>query len=297
MRNFLLVAWTAALFATAGPAHAVRIVAATNDLGAIARAVTGPGADIDVVARSDRDPHTFEVTPGVMRLTAKADFYLQAGLSLDLWSADVIRGSRNKDLVVIDCATAIQPIEVPVGRVDASQGDVHPEGNPHYWLDPLNGAKVARLLADQFGRADHAHATDYHARAEAFAAEIEKRLPAWKSALEGRSFVEYHRTWAYLAARFGVEIAGRVEPLPGIPPSAKHLAELAGTIRSRKVTILIRDVYHAPSPTEFLERETGIRTVVLGSSCDQPTPEAYLALFDRVAEALRGPGGRTPSTG
>lgn len=293
MRSLLSAAMAA--FVLVGPAEAetLRIVAATTDLGAIARAVA-PEAQIDVVARPDRDPHALEVSPGTMRLAAKADVYLEVGLSLDAWSADVVRGSRNRGLVVVNCAEAVEPMEVPVGRVDASQGDVHPEGNPHYWLDPLNGAKVARLLADRLGVVDGAHAADYASRAEAFAAEIERRMPAWRSQLERRRFIEYHRTWAYLAARFGVDITGRVEPLPGIPPSAKHLAELAGIVRDRKVTVVVRDVYHSPSPTEFLERETGARAVVLGSSCEEPTAESYFALFDRVAAVLgAADGGRS----
>jgi zinc/manganese transport system substrate-binding protein len=283
----------AALLATlaASPSHALRIVAATNDLGAIARAVAGSDAQIAVVARPDRDPHVYEVSPGTMRLATKADFYLEVGLALDLWSADVVRGSRNRNLVVVDCAKAIQPLEVPVGRVDRSQGDVHPDGNPHYWLDPRNGAAVAHLLADEFGRVDHEHAAEFKARAEAFAAEIDSRLPDWRSELGGRSFIEYHRTWVYFAAQFDVEIAGRVEPLPGIPPSAKHLAELSGTIRSRRIPVVVRDVYHAASPVEFLERETGIRSVVLASTCEEPTPNAYLALFDHAAEALAASDG------
>jgi zinc/manganese transport system substrate-binding protein len=287
-----LLSMVPAAFLLAAPAHAgaLRIVAATNDLAAIAHALA-PEAEIDVVARPDRDPHALEVSPGTMRLAARADVYLEVGLSLDPWSADVVRGSRNKDLVVVNCAEAVEPLEVPVGRVDASQGDVHPEGNPHYWLDPSNGAKVARFLAERLSRADGAHAADYAARADAFAAEVERRMPAWRSRLEGNQFVEYHRTWAYLAARFGMEIAGRVEPLPGIPPSAKHLAELSGMIRDRKVTVVVRDVYHSPSPTEFLERETGIHAVVLGSTCEQPTAESYFALFDRVAGILGVAGG------
>jgi ABC-type Zn uptake system ZnuABC Zn-binding protein ZnuA len=293
MRILLTAACAALTFTAAPPADALRIVAATNDLAAIAQAVA-PEAQIDVVARPDRDPHALEVSPGTMRLAAKADLYLELGLSLDLWSADIVRGSRNRGLAVVNCAEAIEPLEVPVGRVDASQGDVHPDGNPHYWLDPLNGAKVARLLAERFGRVDGAHAADYAARAETFAAEIDRRMPEWRSKLEGRTFVEYHRTWAYLAARFGLDIAGRVEPLPGIPPSAKHLAELSETIRSRKVTVVVRDVYHSPSPTEFLERETGIRAVILGSHCEQPTAESYFALVDRAAAVLGGAdGGRS----
>ncbi|GJM45220.1 MAG: adhesin [Gemmatimonadota bacterium] len=288
----IIIAWVA--FAAVAHADPLHVVCATNDLGAIARAVTGPEARIDVAARPDRDPHAFEVRPSTVRNAGKADIYLEVGLSLDLWSVDVVRGSRNRNLVVVTCADAIQPIEVPTGRVDASMGDVHSEGNPHYWLDPVNAISVARLLAERFAQVDPARVETYPANAEAFALRIEERLPVWRARLEGRSFIEFHRSWGYLAERFSMRIAGRVEPLPGIPPGARHLAALAELIREQQIPLVVRDVYHTASAVEFLARETGVRSAVLPTSCDEPTPEAFLAHFDRVADVLgmpiEGPG-------
>jgi zinc/manganese transport system substrate-binding protein len=172
--------------------------------------------------------------------------------------------------------------------VDASQGDVHPEGNPHYWLDPRNGAAVARWLAERFASLRPVHEDLYRANAESFAREIESRLPRWRERLEGARFVEYHRSWIYLSERFDLEIVGQVEPLPGIPPSARHLARLAETVRARGVRVVVRDTYHPASPVEFLERETDVTTAILPSSCDEPAPESYLAHFDRVADILGG---------
>jgi zinc/manganese transport system substrate-binding protein len=270
----------------AGAAEPLRIVAATTDLGAIARAVTGDDAVIEIVARPDRDLHSLEVRPSTMRLAAKADFYLEVGLMLDLWSADIVRGSRNRDLVVIDCSQAIAPLEVPQGKVDASMGDVHPQGNPHWWLDPANGAKVAHLLADRFAAARPDRADTFRKNAATFAADLAARTPAWKSRMQGRAFMEFHRTWSYFVAAFGARIEGRVEPLPGIPPSARHLADLANLIRTKRVPVVIRDVYHPNGPLEFLARETGVRTAVLAAACDEPTPASYIARFDQAVSVL-----------
>jgi ABC-type Zn uptake system ZnuABC Zn-binding protein ZnuA len=221
-----------------------------------------------------------------MRKAASADVYLEVGLSLDLWSYDIVRGSRNRNLRVLRCSDAIAPLEVPAGPVDASMGDVHPEGNPHYWLDPLNGVAVARYLATEFAAADPAHAEEYRAGAERFAAEVQRRLPGWDDRLRGVAFVEYHKMWIYLAHRFGMEIIGQVEPLPGIPPSARDLADLAATLRARGAVPVVREVYHSESAVDFLTRESGARPVVLAASCGHPTPESYLATFDHAAEAL-----------
>jgi zinc/manganese transport system substrate-binding protein len=267
-------------------ARELRVVAATTDLGAIARAVAGEEARVEVVARPDRDLHSLEVRPSTLRLASRADVYLEVGMSLDLWSDDVVRGSRNREIRVVDCSRAIEPLEVPTGRVDASQGDVHPEGNPHYWLDPLNVAAVGRLVATELSVVDPEGAEGYAARAEELAREIDRRLPAWADRLRGRVFLEHHATWVYLAERFDMTIAGRIEPLPGIPPTARHLSELAAVIRERKVPLVVRDTYHSDSAPEFLARETGVRTWVLPASCDEPTPESLFAHFDRIAEVL-----------
>ena len=277
---------------TAAADASLDVLAATNDLAAIARAVGGDLIDLEVVARPDRDLHALEVRPSTMRKAASADVYLEVGLSLDLWSYDIVRGSRNRNLRVLRCSDAVAPLEVPEGSVDASMGDVHPDGNPHYWLDPLNGVEVARYLAREFTAADPAHAEEYDAGADRFAAEVERRLPGWDEQLRGAAFVEYHKTWVYLAARFDMEIVGQVEPLPGIPPSARDLAELAAAIRARGELPVVREVYHSESALSFLTRESGARPVVLAASCGHPTPESYLDTFDHAAEAL----GHAPRT-
>ncbi len=273
-------------FVWIGPAAALRVVAATNDLGAIAQAVGGEFIKVDIIARPDRDPHTLEVRPSALRKTARADLYLSVGLSLDLWSTDIVRGSRNRDLVVVDCSDVITPLGVPAGAVDASMGDVHPEGNPHYWLDPQNGQLIAEHLATRFGSLDLEHSANYQENAKNFATEIETRLPEWDQKLRGRVFIEFHDSWIYLAKRFGVTIAGRVEPLPGIPTTARHLAGLTQLIVNDKVPIVVRDSFHDESPLDFLHRETGVEALVLASSCHEPTPESYLRHFDRIADVL-----------
>ena len=270
-----------------GVVHAeLRIVAATNDLAAIAKAVGGALVSVDVVARPDRDPHTVAVRPSTMRKTASAALYLAVGLDLDQWSAEIVSGSRNRDLRVIDCSQAVSAAEVPQGKVDASMGDIHPRGNPHYWLDPENGIAVAQLLAKEFATTQPQDTQTFQNNAVVFAADIQSRLPGWRSRLENVSFVEYHRSWVYLAARFSMHIVGQVEPLPGIPPTAKHLTQLAGTIQQTGAQVVVRDPFHSDSPLEFLQRETGIRSVVLPTMCDEPTADSYLQHFDQIAAAL-----------
>ncbi len=271
-----------------GAARELRVVAATNDLGAIAEAVGSAHLTIDVVARPDRDPHALAVRPSTLRKTRRADCYLAVGMSLDAWSADIVRGSRNRHVRLIDCSEPIDPLEVPEAPVTPAMGDVHPEGNPHYWLDPVNGQRLAHFLAAEFGALDPEHAPDFQANAQSFADTLESRLAEWRRALAGRAIVEYHRSWIYLAERFDVQIVGQVEPLPGIPPTARQLAGLAEVIATERAAIVVREPYHPKAPVEFLERETGIQAAVLRSSCAEPTAAAYIAHFDEIALVLGG---------
>lgn len=280
-----------AIFAPRAGAGTLRVVAATTDLGAIAEAVGGDRVHIDVVARPDRNPHAVQVRPSAMRDAARADVYLEVGLSLDLWSRGIVSGSRNRDLVVVDCSSVIRPLDVPTGAVSKRMGDVHPEGNPHYWVDPLNAVAVAEMLAERFATLDGAGAEAYRQGARAFAERVEARLDGWRAALANVTLVEYHTSWRYLAERFGVRIAGSVEPLPGIPPSARHLAELTETIEREGVSVVVREPYHPSDPVELLTRETGVRGIVLASSCPEPTADSYL---DHMEEVVRRLGGGPP---
>jgi len=278
----------------AGPSAAaakVRVVASTTDLASIAAAVGASEVEVAVIARPNADPHRVEVLPSYMVRVARAQLYLKVGLSLDQWADQIVDGSRNDKLVVLDCSQHVEPLEKPTTRVDARQGDVHPNGNPHYWLDPHNGGVVARDVAEALGGLDPAHAADYRARAEAFAGECEARRTAAAArigALAVRSLLTYHASWVYFAQAAGLEVAGHVEPVPGIPPTGGHLQELVDLIKQRHLNVLLQEPYYSDDAPSFLARETGIRVVKISPSCDDATAGSYLAHFQALVDAVAG---------
>jgi zinc/manganese transport system substrate-binding protein len=170
-------------------------------------------------------------------------------------------------------------------------GDVHPFGNPHYWLDPRNGGVVAANVAEGLAAVDPPHAADYRSRAEAFA---KKCTAAWESARKDadgiavKRILTYHRSWPYFAAAFGLEVAGTVEPVPGIPPTGKHLAELVGIVKSEKIALLLEEPYFSDDPGQFLAREAGVRVVKAAPSCDAPTAGSYLTHLADIVRQLAG---------
>ena len=280
----------AALFP--GGAHAkLNVAASTTDLASIAASIGGEQVDVFAIARPTSDPHRIEALPSYMVKVSRAKVYLKVGLGLDQWAQAIVDGSRNASVQIVDCSQNVRVLEKPTGKVDASMGDVHPDGNPHYWLDPRNGAVVAGTIAEALAKADPANAARYRTRAEEFAKEAqatwERNAEAAKK-LASHEVFTYHRSWSYFADAFGLDVVNTVEPVPGIPPTAKHLAELVGQAKARKVSVLIQEPYFASDGGKFLNREAGVRQIIEAASCDAPTAGSYLQHFDALPAALAG---------
>ena len=287
------VAFTAVLGLATGPGAAaakLRVAASITDLASIASSVGGDQVEVFAIARPNTDVHRVEVLPSYMVRVAKADLYLKVGLGLDQWADGIIDGSRNAKLQVLDCGRGITPLEKPT-QVNASMGDVHPLGNPHYWLDPRNGAIVAQEIAGALGRLDPAHADAYAARAETFAKEAaacRTRGQQMLANLPARTLFTYHASWVYFTHAFGLDIVGTAEPVPGIPPTAKHLAALVRIAKERKVPLLLQETYFSDDAGKFLARQTGLRMVKVAPSCESPQAGSYLAHIEQVARLLSG---------
>jgi zinc/manganese transport system substrate-binding protein len=272
------------VLACAIPAPAkIRVAASLPDLASIAAAVGGEEVEVFSIAKSTANPHFVEVLPSHMIRVAKARLYVKAGLGLDPWADAILDGARNNGIVVVDASAGVRVLEKPAGRVDASMGDVHQQGNPHYWLDPANGIRIAENVGEALKRADPAHAALYDANVEKFRTASEARVRGWKERmlpLKGRAIVTYHSSWVYFAEAFGLRVVGQVEPFPGIPPTARHLRGLMGTIRSERARLLIQEPYYPGKDPDFLARQTGIRVFRFTPSCAGTGPGDYWKHFD-----------------
>jgi zinc/manganese transport system substrate-binding protein len=286
------VAALAAALLLPGAAHAkLRVAASTTDLASIANTVGGEQVEVFAIARPGSDPHRVEALPSYMVKVSHAQLYLKVGLGLDQWAQSILDGSRNDRVKTVDCSAGVNVLEKPTGKVDASMGDVHPDGNPHYWLDPRNGAVVANNIATALAGADPANAAQYHARAEQFAKEADvvwQKSRAAIAAMPSRTLVTYHRSWVYFATAFGLEVVNTVEPVPGIPPTARHLAEVESDIRARKVGVLLQEPYFSADAGKLLTRDTGIKVITTSGACDTEAAGSYLAHIAAVVAAMTG---------
>jgi zinc/manganese transport system substrate-binding protein len=284
--NAVLLLSTLAFSLVAAP---IRIVAALPDLGSIASYIGGDKVEVSAIAKANSNPHSIEVFPSYIAKVSGASVYLKCGLGLDQWSDAIIDGSRNNKVIVVDCSNGVSVLEKPTGKVDASLGDVHPFGNPHYWLNPENSIVIAQNISSELQKADPANATFYSGRFEQFKKECLDKTAAWKEklkSLNGAKIITYHSSWAYFADAFGFSIVAKVEPFPGIPPTGNHLAELVDIIKKEKAAFVLQEPYFSDDAPRFLNRQTGVKVFKCAPSCSDVTSSSYFDHFEGIINQL-----------
>jgi zinc/manganese transport system substrate-binding protein len=291
----IVIGLLSCVFVAFYPVHAtIRIVASLPDLGSIASYIGGDKVEVTSIAQANANPHSVEVFPSYMAKAARASLFFKCGLALDQWADAIIDGSRNNNLTVIDCSTGIDVLEKPAGKVDASKGDVHPFGNPHYWLDPSNGIVIAQNILEGLKKVDQPNSALYTANFEKFKSECGSKIAEWKSLLkplEGKKIISYHSSWVYFASAFGLTVSGMVEPFPGIPPTGNHLAVLVDLIKKERCAFLIQEPYFPGDAPNFLNRQTGIPIIKCSPACADVKPASYFAHFQTIIDQIVKPTG------
>lgn len=258
------------------PAEAqLRVVTSTTDLADIARQVGGSRIVVRSIGQGYQDPHFIEAKPSFVLDLAKADVWAFVGLDLEIgWMPLLIDGARNPKIRLggsgyVDVSKVIPVIDIPTGNVDRSMGDIHVLGNPHYWLDPANGRRIAWLLRDKFTQLDPTGATIYTANAKAFEDRLGAAEHAWAADLakiKGKPVVAWHTSWRYFAEFTGMNIVGFMEPKPGVPPSPSHLAGLIQTIKRTGAKVIVMEPFYDRKTADFVASRAGAKVLVLPPS-------------------------------
>jgi zinc/manganese transport system substrate-binding protein len=282
----------ALLLIAAAPAHAVDVVATTSSMGMLARTVGGNEVAVTVLAPPDRDAHNLLARPSMMLALRRADLLIAVGADLEIgWLPAALRGASNPRILpgqqgYFEGAAQLALLET--GQLaDRARGDIHPAGNPHFYMDPERMAMLAITLADRLALLDPANRGGYTDRAKAFAAAVAARVPDWKRAAQGApGIVLYHRDVNYLAAFLNVPVLGYVEPVPGIPPTASHLRDLVQRLSGSRGAILHSSFQSSEGP-EFLARNLGWRRVQMQLEVSLGADgETYLDHIDAWVKAL-----------
>ena len=186
-------------------------------------------------------------------------------------------------------ANYVHMLDTPT-RLDRSEGDIHPMGNPHIQTDPRNIAVVAKELATRMAALDPANANDYATRLNDFSARWETAIKKWEGEaepLKGIAIVVHHKSWVYLENWLDLQEVATLEPKPGLPPSSAHLEEVLAQLKIQPARVIVRTAYQDPKASEWLSGRTGIPAVMLPGTVGG-TPEAgdLFSLFDVTIHEL-----------
>jgi ABC-type Zn uptake system ZnuABC Zn-binding protein ZnuA len=287
-----LIVVLAALVVSAGPAAqtVVEVVTTTEDLAALVREVGGDRVKVESIARGFQDPHYVEPKPSFILKLSRADLLAVIGRDLERgWLPALVQQSRNAKIQpgargYLYASLTARVLEMPTGPVTRAMGDVHALGNPHYWLDPGNGRRIARAIAERLSELRAADASYFAARYVEFDRRLtvaEQRWSAMMAPYRGTRIVTYHRSWSNFVERFGLDVIGYVEPKPGIPPSASHTLELVRAMQAQQVRLMIVEPYFDLKLPAAIARQAGARVLVLPPSVGgEPEASDYIALFD-----------------
>jgi len=293
----------ALLVASPVPAYAkLNVVASTPDLGSLAREVGGDKVDVTSLAKGTEDPHFVDAKPSFIRLLNRADILIEGGADLEIgWLPPLILNARNPKIQLgqpgrVIAADELNLLEVPTGPIDRSMGDVHPFGNPHFTLDPMNGKVIARLLTERFCIIGPADCPRFKTNLKLFEDKVDARLAAWEkqmAPLRGTKAVSYHKSFSYLAQRFGFQVVNTIEPKPGIPPSASHVRDLVEVMKAEGVKLILMEPNRERKTPMFLAQETGAKVALVPSMVGgSKETENYFAWFDYLIKTILEASGK-----
>ncbi|HSA60069.1 MAG TPA: metal ABC transporter substrate-binding protein [bacterium] len=276
----------------------MKVVGSIPDLAALAREVGGDLVETQTIARGDQDPHYLEPKPSFALMLNKADLLIEAGLELESgWLPVLITQSRNPKIQpgqngFLNAAQELNILEIPTGPVDRSMGDVHPEGNPHYWMNPRNGLVIAKKIAQRLGELDPANASKFTGNYADFEKRLSDRIATWEkeaAPFRGKKVITHHKSFSYFVDWTGLKVEGLIEPKPGIPPNPSHLLSLIQLIQTEKIPLIITENYYDPKPSRELAEKTGAKVLILPTSVGgEPGIRTYEDLFEALIGRLKG---------
>jgi len=269
------------------------VVVTIPDLADLVRIIGGDAVRVEVMVPPGADPHAILPKASLLLKLQRADALVCMGLDFEHAFLPALLEKVNNDRIQPGqpgwCCAAdrIIPLEVPAS-LDRSQGaDLHPRGNPHFNLDPENGRLMAQGVRDLLVRLDPARAAAYEAQWQAWDADAQRRIARWTARmapLRGRAIATYHRSWSYFAARFGLELAGEVEPKPGLPPDAAHLVGLRRSLREKQVKVLLIEPWYSERSLRHLLEGTGTVVARSGTCCGEG--QTYLDFMEAIVDAV-----------
>lgn len=294
MKTSFLTTLLVALLGFAAHAAPLKVVVTVPDLADLTRKVGGDQVDVFAIASGREDPHNVPMRPSAITRLQLADLLIVIGLDLEHAYMPALRAeSRNPRIQpgqagFLDLSGGVRALEVPKS-LDRSEGDVHPNGNPHYNIDPVQGQMMVRVIAERLAQLAPAGAAQFKANAAAYSAQLGAKIAEWRGRLAGKGikFVSYHPDLTYFAARFGLQQIGTIQPKPGIEPGPRYIDELAARMQSEGVKLIVKESFFSDRVPNELAKHTGARVVSVPILVNG-TPDAkdYIAMIDAIVNAF-----------
>jgi zinc/manganese transport system substrate-binding protein len=288
------------LYSSAVFAAPLKVLTTTTDLQAVVAEIGGANVTVEAFCKGAQDPHFLEAKPSFMVKTSTADLVVAIGLGLEVgWLPNILTGARNAKVMpgqngYLEAGSLVDVNEKPTGAVSRDQGDVHPEGNPHITLDPIRLGQIAQGIATRLGVLDPSHAVEFKTKADALAKRLETKTKGWSERIAktgNRKVITYHKTLNYFLSRFGMEAVGSLEPLPGIPPTAKHIVSVIETAKSKQVKLVMVENFFDSTIAQRIAKEVhGLRIVSVPVAVDgDENAKTVDDLYERLVLAVEGP--------
>lgn len=281
-------------------AGTIKVVTTTTDMKIIAEMIGGNKVSVSSIATGYQNPHFVDPKPSYIISLSNADIFVTVGLDLETgWSPQLLASSRNSKIQkgspgYIDASEGVGLLQVP-SSANRGEGDIHIYGNPHYWLDPLNGKVIGRNIANGLERIDPANKNFYEANLRDFFSKINTKMVEWQEKMapfKGSKIIAYHNEWVYFEKRFGLEIVDFMEPKPGIPPSPSQLVKVIKEVKANDIKVIISSPYFTTSSSDVVAKQTGVKELTLATSTGAfPAIKNYFDLFDydidRITSTLK----------
>jgi zinc/manganese transport system substrate-binding protein len=283
-------------------AHAkLNVVATLPDFGAIAQEIGGDKVKVTTIAKGTEDAHFVDARPSFIRVLNQADVLIEGGAELEIgWLPPLVNNARNSKILAdapghLVLSRGIRLLDVPTGPIDRSMGDVHPLGNPHYWLDPSNGQIMASSIAETFSKVDPANTAYYQANLKTFSEKLARKLIQWDEQMkpyQGTKVVTYHKSFDYFLDHFGLVLTGTIEPKPGVEPSPTHVNSLIPRMKQEGVKLIIVEPFRPRKTPEYIAEATGAKLLLLPDKVGGNDKVVdYFSLFDydvsQIVSALK----------
>lgn len=277
-------------------AKTLTVVTTTAELADITEQIGKNHTKVIPLVIKNWDIHHVEPRPSMVIQVKKADLVIRNGMSLDIWFDSILSVAKNSKVFsgekgYVDASLNIKKLEVPTGPTNQSMGDVHKQGNPHYMLDPRNVLIVAKTIRDGLIENDPSNRKDYQDNYNDFVSRYQKNLDQWAikiQKLKQKKAITYHKTWVYFFNYSQMQLAGTLEPVPGIPPTPVHIANLSKSMANKGVDIILLSPYYSDKEAKILASSTGTPIISLPTSVEIGSKQygSYTQMMDTVITKL-----------